>query len=511
MQTVTSPIDEPLGKFIVVGYDGDNPSYPIIGAFFDPRATDYTCPNIFDAHPDSTTYPDHIFIKAVKINDKRVQHVYQILPGNILSDNVFDQRFGIMFNVASRLVRTPTSGSIEQVDGAVIVTENKSEDAATSLQTVTTLPALPSNQVIPGLRREQFPPVLIGVSIVGTETLDAVPTYVFAPDSPLRSRTTRIFSYGPPDPSLIPDPPVFWAVPFHETIDYLLTSHTTTGTSGSRSESETSSNNSSRTESGTSSSTNSGTHSGTESSTMSSTESGTHSGTNSSTSSSSSSGTESATHSGTESGTVSHTDSSTRSSTESGTHSVYNSTVHSLTESVVHSSSSSSSGVGNDTITTSNTGAPLTTDPHNYRTIVSSEDRTVNATNNSSANTTGNTVSNSTSNGTNNATHNITSNSTTNSTHNNTGNSTVNGTRNITENSTTNGTNNGTSNRTSNVSSNASGNSTNNGSSNSSSNSTINNSSNISANTVSSSSSVTTGRALLRVDFPPCLHDEITV
>lgn len=71
----------PLGKSFVLEYDSEVQTYPVIGISKEKNLQNFTSPAALSAHPDSATYPNHLFVGTrFSAGDQRVLWIYQILP-----------------------------------------------------------------------------------------------------------------------------------------------------------------------------------------------------------------------------------------------------------------------------------------------------------------------------------------------------------------------------------------------------------------------------------------------
>jgi hypothetical protein len=572
----------PLGKPFVAEYRYGDRGFPVIHIKKDPRVENYRAPEVGDPCPDKR-FPDHTFIQALPTNsDERVLWVYEKLDGPQISGQIIDRdgniatltrqpvvsgssvdqgykvlsssinpenkafgvketitvdefpvlrgvqidpRYGVALEYTKELVDAETAEG--GVDGLESV-EIEPKDQWRSWKLTTKLAQLPQDQVWYGYRKEAFPDVLTGLTIVGTENYQPVPTWRTAPDMPFKARYTRKFSLGPPPEPAPTLSPRYWAEPFYFAVEYLRESESESESASSSRNSGSSSSTNSSTQSsassGTSSSTSSGTNSSTNSGTSSGTNSSTNSGSASGTSSSTNSGTNSSTNSGTQSssgsGTSSSTNSGTSSSTNSGTGSSTSSGTNSSTNSGTNSSNQVSSGIGGSSTTESeNGGAALVGGPTTNR--ASSYTSTTEGSGSSSSSNSG------TQSGTNSGTNSSTNSGTNSSTNSGTNSSTSSGTSSSsnsgtssssgsgTNSSTSSSQNSGTSSGTQSSTSSGTSSSTSSGTSESTSVGTSESTSEGTSESVNQSESenatVSRGKSIFNLTLPKCLRSAINV
>lgn len=231
-----------------------------------------------------------------------------------------DSRYGVPFTYQKQIVPAGTSGGIAP-DG-LSATEIEPKDQWHSWRTTTSVGTLPADQVWYGRKRENLPDVLIGLTIVGTERLQAVPQWRVAPDGPMKARFTRKFSLGPPanyDPSNTAT--VLRPEPYNLILEYEASSvsSTITQTTSTNTSNNSGTSNSTTTSSGTSTANTTSTSNTNSSSTNDSkaTTSSNTSGTNSSTSTTSSTSKQTSNSNSTT--TATSNTSSTSNTTTSGT------------------------------------------------------------------------------------------------------------------------------------------------------------------------------------------------
>ena len=220
--------------------------------------------------------------------------------GNPLFPTVYgaqiDSRYGVPLGFSSTVIQSnsESGGLYYGTDGSFGSVDIQPKDQWHSVRNTTYLPALPAPQVWYGLRRENLPEVLLDVTIVGTERYVAVPTWGRVPDGPLKSKTTRSFTHGPPadfDPANTRI--AYASESFQAVVEHIAESESTNESTSTGTSSGTSNNNSTSSSSGTSSSNTSSSSSSTSSGTATSSGTTTTSGTTSSSGTSSQSGTSS--------------------------------------------------------------------------------------------------------------------------------------------------------------------------------------------------------------------------
>ena len=253
--------------------------------------------------------------------------------GNVLFPTIYgaqiDSRYGVPLAFSSSIIpsNSESGGLYYGADGSFGSVDIQPKDQWHSTRSTTYLQSLPTPQTWYGLRRENLPEVLLSVDVSGLERFVAVPTWKRVPDGPLKSKTTRSFTHGPPpDNDAANSRIVYASEAFQAVIEYTSKSTSTSesvnvGTSkgSSTNESQSTSINSSTSESsGTSRSTSEGTASST--GTTATSGSSQSSGTSSQNGSSSSSGTSSQNGSSSSSGTSTQSGFSSSSgvSTQSG-------------------------------------------------------------------------------------------------------------------------------------------------------------------------------------------------
>ena len=105
-----------LGKLTYIqSYDADNSAYPILGILCDPRAPGYQVPPTLEPHPDSQTWPNHVFHSATPIpssSDGRVMWSYSIFPGPQVPSTRYDPLFGPIQGLRRRVVNTGQTASL---------------------------------------------------------------------------------------------------------------------------------------------------------------------------------------------------------------------------------------------------------------------------------------------------------------------------------------------------------------------------------------------------------------
>ena len=105
-----------LGKLTYIqSYDADDRAYPILGILCDPRAPGYQVPPTLEPHPDSQTWPNHVFHSATPIpssSDGRVMWSYSIFPGPQVPSTRYDPLFGPIQGLRRRVVNTGQTASL---------------------------------------------------------------------------------------------------------------------------------------------------------------------------------------------------------------------------------------------------------------------------------------------------------------------------------------------------------------------------------------------------------------
>ena len=254
--------------------------------------------------------------------------------GNVLFPTIYgaqiDSRYGVPLAFSSSIIpsNSESGGLYYGNDGSFGSVDIQPKDQWHSTRSTTYLMSLPEPQVWYGLRRENLPDVLLGIDVVGLERYVAVPTWARVPDGPLKSKTTRTFTHGPPpDGDSANSRIVYASEAFQAVIEYTskstsISESTSNGTSKGSSINEsqsTSVNFSTSTSSGTSQSTSTGTSSSSGTSTQSGTSSSSGNSTQSGTSSSSGTSTQNGTSSSSGTSTQNGTSSSSGASTQNGT------------------------------------------------------------------------------------------------------------------------------------------------------------------------------------------------
>lgn len=572
----------PLGKPFIAEYRYGNRDFPVVHIKKDPRVDNYRVPEVGDKCPD-TRFPDHTFIQVLPTNtDERVLWVYEKLDGPVITGRIIDNdgnyatlsrqpvatgseadagygivssaitpenqalgikqtvrvdefapltgfqvdpRYGVTLEYTKQLVDAATAiGGIDGLESVEIEPKNQWH----SWRLSTKLTQLPEDQVWYGYRKEAFPDVLTGLTIVGTENYQPVPTWKTAPDMPLRARYTRKFSLGPPPEPTPTLSPRYWAEPFYFAVEYLRESEneseSTSSSKNSGSSSSTNASTQSSTSSGTSSSTSSGTSSSTNISTSSGTNSSTNSGTQSGSSSSINSGSNSSTNTGTQSsigsGTSSSSNSGTSSSTNSGTASSTSSGTSSSTNSGTNSSTQASNGIGGSSTTEGeNGGAALVGGPTTNRassyTATTSSAGSSSSTNSGMQSVTNSGINSSTNSGTNSSTNSGINSSTSSGTSSSSNSGTSSSSSSGTSSSTSSSQNSGTSNGTQSSTSSGTSSSTSSGTSESTSSGTTQSVSEGTSESINQSesenSTVSRGKSIFNLTLPKCLRSEINV
>jgi hypothetical protein len=337
-----------------------------------------------------------------------------------LSGTQIDPRYGVALAVSKQIVAASTSGGLttHPTTGVITATEIEPLNQWHAWKNSVSIANLPQNQVWYGRRKENFPDILTGITVAGTEQWYSKPTWRVVPDGTLKARFTRTFSYGNPTytSSIIGYYPSIDATPktainyirpevFQAFVEYSATTRGTSRSNGTSGNNGTSSNQST----GTSLSTNTGTNtsqsnsqsSGTGSNisttnstgTSRGTSSGTSSGTSDSRNRSENSSTTRSTsttkgdsvsknissHTGTSRGTNTGQSSSKGQSISNGSNSSSSSTQSTTTNDGTNTSSGSSSkvGISADNMTTaSGGGAPLVGDAEVNRSSTASSTET---------------------------------------------------------------------------------------------------------------------------------------
>ena len=268
--------------------------------------------------------------------------------GNVLFPTIYgaqiDSRYGVPLAFSSSIIpsNSESGGLYYGADGSFGSVDIQPKDQWHSTRSTTYLQSLPAPQVWFGLRRENLPEVLLSIDVIGLERYVAVPTWKRVPDGPLKSRTTRSFTHGPPPDVDSANTRTVWASEaFQAVIEYTskstsisessnsgtskgssvnssrsISSSSSTSRSTSTSESETkgtSKSSGTSEQSGTSTSSGTSTQQGTSTSSGSSTQQGT----STSSGSSSQSGSSSSSGSSSQSGTSSSSGTSSQSGTSS--------------------------------------------------------------------------------------------------------------------------------------------------------------------------------------------------
>jgi hypothetical protein len=105
-----------LGKLTYIqSYDADDNAYPILGILCDPRAPGYQVPPTLEPHPDSQTWPNHVFHSATPIpssSDGRVMWSYSIFPGPQVPSTRYDPLLGPIQVLRRRVVNTGQTASL---------------------------------------------------------------------------------------------------------------------------------------------------------------------------------------------------------------------------------------------------------------------------------------------------------------------------------------------------------------------------------------------------------------
>jgi hypothetical protein len=283
--------------------------------------------------------------------------------GNPLFPTVYgaqiDSRYGVPLGFSSTVIQSnsESGGLYYGTDGSFGSVDIQPKDQWHSVRNTTYLPALPAPQVWYGLRRENLPEVLLDVTIVGTERYVAVPTWGRVPDGPLKSKTTRSFTHGPPadfDPANTRI--AYASESFQAVVEHIAESESTNESTSTGTSSGTSNNNSTSSSSGTSSSNTSSSSSSTSSGTATSSGTTTTSGTTSSSGTSSQSGTSSSSGTSSQSGTSSSSGTSSQSGTSSSSGTSSQSGTSSSSGTSSQSGTSSSSGTNSNQTTSSSIG-----------------------------------------------------------------------------------------------------------------------------------------------------------
>jgi len=124
--------------------------------------------------------------------------------GNVLFPTIYgaqiDSRYGIPLAFSSSTIpsNSESGGLYYGADGSFGSVDIQPKDQWHSTRSTTYLQSLPAPQTWYGLRRENLPEVLLSIDVIGLERYVAVPTWKRVPDGPLKSRTTRSFTHGPP-------------------------------------------------------------------------------------------------------------------------------------------------------------------------------------------------------------------------------------------------------------------------------------------------------------------------
>ncbi len=120
-----------LGKLTYIqSYDADDSAYPILGILCDPRAPGYQVPPTLEPHPDSQTWPNHVFHSATPIpssSDGRVMWSYSIFPGPQVPSTRYDPLLGPIQVLRRRVVNT---GQTASLTSAVKTTYDSQNDSS---------------------------------------------------------------------------------------------------------------------------------------------------------------------------------------------------------------------------------------------------------------------------------------------------------------------------------------------------------------------------------------------
>jgi len=337
-----------------------------------------------------------------------------------LSGTQIDPRYGVALAVSKQIVEASTSGGLtaNATTGVITATEIEPLNQWHAWKNSVSIASLPQDQIWYGRRKENFPDILTGITVAGTEQWYSTPAWRVVPDGTLKAKFTRKFSYGNPNyqSSIIGYYPSANATPktainyirpevFQAFVEYSATTRGTSRSNGTSGNNGTSSNQST----GTSLSTNTGTNtsqsnsqsSGTGSNISTTNSTGTSRGTSSGTSSGNSdsrnrsenSSTTRSTsttkgdsvsknissHTGTSRGTNTGESSSKGQSISNGSNSSSSSTQSTTTNNGTNTSSGSSSkvGISADNMTTaSGGGAPLVGDAEVNRSSTASSKET---------------------------------------------------------------------------------------------------------------------------------------
>lgn len=139
-----------------------------------------------------------------------------------LLETEFDSRFGVLVNIAKKVVAAGTTGST----GSLAVTEVKALDKWRSIQIVGSLDDLPSDQVWYGTRNHTFPDELIGFTLAGSTTVEVQFDIRDGYSGPCSARFTRSFTEGPPAGQ--PEPTIFRPQSYSQFLEYNASrTHTT--------------------------------------------------------------------------------------------------------------------------------------------------------------------------------------------------------------------------------------------------------------------------------------------
>ena len=428
--------------------------------------------------------------------------------GNPLFPTVYgaqiDSRYGVPLGFSSTVIQSnsESGGLYYGTDGSFGSVDIQPKDQWHSVRNTTYLPALPAPQVWYGLRRENLPEVLLDVTIVGTERYVAVPTWGRVPDGPLKSKTTRSFTHGPPadfDPANTRI--AYASESFQAVVEHIAESESTNESTSTGTSSGTSNNNSTSSSSGTSSSNTSSSSSSTSSGTATSSGTTTTSGTTSSSGTSSQSGTSSSSGTSSQSGTSSSSGTSANSTTSSSSGTSYS------------AANSTGNGETRDKLQTNKSGEYVwnSTPAITRLTTVQSrsENSYVNGSNNStqSGTSTGSSSQNGSSSSNGSSSQNGSSSSSGSSSQN--GSSSSSGSSSQSGSSSSSGTStNSGSNSSTNSSSGTS--STTSSTSSTSTSSSVNNSTSTSSST-NTSTSKTTGKSIFTLSIPKCLREQIDI
>lgn len=163
------------GKSVVLGYDADDKSYPVIGIRRDPNAgLGMTPPNMLSAHPDSAKYPNHIFTGVVvEEPDLKSFWQYRIIPGPQVVSFDRDDEAQATVTITKQVVLKPAdAAAVTALNSPGTEVKYFAQNDFFGLLVTMSIGATPTGRVETEWRDFTYPALVVAITANTIEALD---------------------------------------------------------------------------------------------------------------------------------------------------------------------------------------------------------------------------------------------------------------------------------------------------------------------------------------------------